>query len=113
MDRHSKGKYGELLAQQYYEKMGYTIIQKNYRYKRAEIDFIAQHGDMLLVFVEVKHRSRRDYGEAETFVSFQQKERIQMAAESYIYDINWKKNIRFDIVCVNGEGKIEIFEDAF
>ncbi len=113
MDRKTKGIKGEELAKDHYMKSGAEILEENYRYKRAEIDFIAIFKEKLLVFVEVKTRSRSDYGEAETFVSDYQQERIREAAEDYIFGIDWKKDIRFDIVCVDLNGDVEVFEDAF
>ena len=47
-----KGRQGENLAQEYLEKNGYKIIQKNYRTKFAEIDIIAKK-DNILSFIEV------------------------------------------------------------
>ncbi|WP_245811192.1 YraN family protein [Ekhidna lutea] len=113
MDRKTKGIQGEGIAKRYYENQGCEILETNYRYLRAEIDFIALQDEELLIFVEVKNRSRRDFGEAETFVSAAQQNRIKDAAEEYIFGINWNKDIRFDIVCVDSSGKIEVFEDAF
>ena len=90
------------------------MLEKNYRYKRAEIDLIVlTPSEKMLVFVEVKNRSRRDFGEAESFVSEAQQHRIKEAAEDYIFGINWKKDIRFDIVSIDSSNKIEVFEDAF
>jgi len=113
MNHKTKGKRGEELAQAHYIELGYEILEENYRYKRAEIDFIALLAEELLVFVEVKARSRRDFGEAETFVSSEQQARIKDAAEDYIFGIDWHKDIRFDIVCVDSKKQLEIFEDAF
>ena len=113
MDRKAIGIKGEALAKTHYESRGYEILEINYRYKRAEIDLIVLENEQLLIFVEVKNRSRKDFGEAETFVSEAQQERIKAAAEDYIYAINWQKDIRFDIVCVDSEHQLEVFEDAF
>lgn len=113
MNRKAKGTQGEAIARRHYESNGYEVLEENYRYKRAEVDLIVLKDETLLVFVEVKKRSRTDFGEPETFVSEQQQQRIKEAAEDYIFAINWKKDIRFDIVCVDSDGKIEIFEDAF
>ncbi|MEP5611185.1 MAG: YraN family protein [Cyclobacteriaceae bacterium] len=113
MDRKTKGKRGEELAQSHYKDSGYEILEENYRYKRAEIDFIALLGEELLVFVEVKTRSNNDFGEPETFVSNEQQSRIREAAEEYIFGIEWQKDIRFDIACINPKGTVEVFQDAF
>jgi len=113
MDNKSKGEKGELLARKHYKSLKCEILESNYRFGRAEIDLIVLMDETLLIFVEVKNRTRSDFGEAETFVSEAQQQRIREAAEDYIFAINWKKDIRFDIVCVNADDQIEIFEDAF
>lgn len=114
MDKKESGIKGEQIARNHYLTQGYEILETNYRHKRAEVDFIALTEDEnLLVFVEVKNRSRKDFGEAESFVSEAQQERIKEAAEEYIYGINWQKDVRFDIVCVDAVGNVELFEDAF
>ncbi len=113
MDRKTKGIEGEAIAKRYYESLSFEILETNYRFRRAEIDLIALHQNQLLVFIEVKNRSSTNFGEPETFVSEEQQTRIKEAAEDYIYAINWKKDIRFDIVCVDGNGNVELFEDAF
>ena len=88
-------------------------METNYRYRRCEIDLIVLQSDKLLIIVEVKVRSRSDFGEAESFVSEAQQNRIKTAAEDYIYGINWQKDIRFDIACVEANNNLEVFEDAF
>ena len=113
MDRKTKGKLGEAIAKRYYEANDFEILESNYRFKRAEIDLIVLKEEKLLVFVEVKKRSNKDFGEPETFVSEAQKQRIKIAAEDYIYAINWQKDIRFDIVSIDIDRGIEVFEDAF
>ena len=113
MDRKTKGNQGEEIAKRYYENQSYEILESNYRFNRAEIDLIALQDENLLIFIEVKNRSRKDFGDPETFVSEAQQNRIKEAAEDYIYGINWKKDIRFDIACVDSRGNLEVFEDAF
>jgi len=113
MDRKAIGARGEELAKNHYEKLGCEILEQNYRFGRGEIDLIALLEESLLLFIEVKNRSRKDYGEPETFVSEAQQRRIKKVAEDYIYAINWQKDIRFDIACVDPKGEVEVFEDAF
>ena len=113
MDCKAKGIKGEAIAKRHYEQAGYEILETNYRYKHSEIDLIVLKEGKLLIFVEVKTRSRTDYGEIETFVSEAQQERIREAAEEYIFSVDWQKNISFDIFCVDSVGSVEIFEDAF
>ena len=61
------GALAEKLAATFLQKKGFTILEHNYRYQKAEIDIIAKKNN-LLVFVEVKARSGGDFGYPETFV---------------------------------------------
>lgn len=112
MQNKTKGKLGEDLALQFVEKLGYEVLERNFRFGRSEIDLIALDQDVL-VFIEVKMRSGTAFGEAETFVTDRQIEKIQEAAEEYQYAIDWKKNIRFDIITIDSNNQVEHFEDAF
>ena len=55
------GKIGEDTATRYLEKMKYTILKRNYRNRRGEIDIIASY-NRTLVIVEVKARSNNRFG---------------------------------------------------
>lgn len=100
----SFGKKGEQMACDFLERKGYTIIHRNYRFKKSEIDIICRKND-LLVFVEVKTRSTRAYGDPESFVSLNQQEAIIRAAEQYVETANWPGDIRFDIVAITESDK--------
>lgn len=114
MDNKSKGKYGESVAKSFLVKNGYEIIEENYRYRKGEIDIIALWNNELLVFIEVKLRKTNHFGNPETFVLPSQEYWIMEAAENYIFDTNWKKDIRFDIIAIAGNnGEILHIQDAF
>ena len=55
------GNLGEYLACQYLKKLGYKILDRNYRIRGGEIDIVAQDRDYL-VFIEVKTRNSSEYG---------------------------------------------------
>lgn len=55
------GVLGERLASRYFERLGYTILERNYRFGHREIDLIVRLGD-LVAFVEVKARAGDGYG---------------------------------------------------
>ena len=109
------GILGENMAAEVLIQKGYLIRERNYRYKRSEIDIIAEK-DGILVFIEVKTRKSIRFGFPEEFVSEKKAEMVITAAEQYIYETEWKKDIRFDIVSIvmneNGS-EIQHFEDAF
>jgi putative endonuclease len=113
---HELGRAGEAAAADYYRQVGYTIVAQGYRHGRAEVDLIAQRGQALLVFVEVKTRSGSQYGPPETFVSTRKKELFRLAATHLQEEMDWRGDIRFDILALTqlSQGfRIEVFEDAF
>lgn len=110
------GKMAEELGAAWLAKKGYKLLEKNYRYSHSEIDLIMTN-EGLLIFVEVKFRSGTGFGYAEEFVDQTKRALIIKAAENYIYQIDWHKDIRFDILAVykDKSGKINFrhIEDAF
>ena len=113
MNTKIKGKEGENQAVRYLESRGVDVLERNFRHSRSEIDLIGLIDNSLLLFIEVKFRSRTDFGTAETFVSENQQDKIRSAADEYIHAINWQKDIRFDVITIDAMGGIEHFEDAF
>jgi putative endonuclease len=106
------GKRGEDMAVDYLACKGYEIIERNYRYKRSEIDIITKTGKTL-VFVEVKFRSGNFYGNPEQAVDWKKEEQILNAADNYIFENNWNGPVRFDVISVLKNNLIEHFEDVF
>jgi putative endonuclease len=62
-----RGRKGEDLAAESYQKQGFTILKRNYRYGRTEVDIIAQKGDIRAI-IEVKWRSNTYFGDPQSFV---------------------------------------------
>ncbi len=106
------GQRGENLAIEYLINNGYEIIERNWRFKRSEIDIIAKV-DKILIFVEVKSRNDNRYGFPEEFVTENKILKMQEAAEAYIEQHNWHGELRFDIIAVENKNEIKHFEDAF
>ncbi len=106
---------GEELASFYLEGKGYTILEKNWRFGREEIDIIAKQNEMLVV-VEVKTRTGSFFGEPEEFVNRQKQKNLIKAANAYIEKNNLELEVRFDIMGVILTGnnhRINHIEDAF
>lgn len=112
----SLGKKGESLAVKYLKERGYTIVETNFRYERAEIDVIAKEKNVL-VFVEVKTRRKNSLGEPEDSVTLRKRDQIIKAAEGYLYKRNLPEiECRFDVIAIkqsNGEMEISHFKDVF
>lgn len=113
---HELGQAGETAAAAFLTSLGFTVVRQGYRYRRAEVDLIAQHGQELLVFVEVKTRSSVRFGFPEAFVTPRKRQLFLLAAEQYQLETNWQGAIRFDILALSPTRAgfhIEHFEDAF
>ncbi|PRY14837.1 putative endonuclease [Pontibacter ummariensis] len=108
------GQAGENRAAAYLQQQGYTILERNYRYKRAEVDIIARRED-LLIFVEVKTRATDRYGYPEAAVSTKKEELLLSAADAFIRETGWQHEARFDIVAITltTPPSIHHIEDAF
>lgn len=109
------GRKGEETAARYLVAKGYTILARNYRYRQAEIDLIVRK-ENLLVFVEVKTRTRQDFGFPEEAVSARKVQLLLRTADEYIYQNQWPYDLRFDIIAIQVKGKdyqVHHIEDAF
>ena len=110
-----QGRLGENAATDFLLTENYEILEKNYRYRRAEIDLIARKNNTL-IFVEVKLRKSDKFGFPEEAVSVRKQELFLEAAEHYIEKVNWQQDIRFDIIAITrNQGSLNIhhIEDAF
>ncbi|WP_394973926.1 YraN family protein [uncultured Croceitalea sp.] len=116
MGKHNEfGKLGEQKAVDFLVKNGYDIKYKNYRYLKAEIDIIAQKGNILAI-VEVKSRSS-DFLEniAET-VNQKKIKLLVSATDYYVTENDLDVDVRFDIITILKKGKqfkLEHLKDAF
>jgi putative endonuclease len=109
------GNRGETLAEKYLHETNYQILERNWRFSRAEVDLIAKDGEVL-VFVEVKTRSSDFFGKPEESVSPKKEALLKDAAAVYMEQIGHQWEIRFDVISIliKGEGyTIEHFKDAF
>ena len=109
------GKKGELLAVDFLLKKGYNIIERNYRFEKAEVDIIAKLNDTLAI-IEVKTRSSTDFGNPQDFVKPKQIKNLVKAVDVYVTINELDVEVRFDIIAIVKQGKlfnIVHLEDAF
>ncbi len=101
MTKIQDGNYGEEIACKYLQKMGYKILERNYRIRGGEIDIVAKDKGSL-VFVEVKTRWSHEYGlPVESMTPWKIKYLLK-TARFYIQKINWgDKEYRLDFVSVD------------
>lgn len=124
MSKKNLGETGEDVAAAYLEAGGYVILDRNYRFERAEIDLIcyepaadgAPGGE--LVFVEVKTRTGVGFGRPEEAISETKRRHIVRAARAYLHERRLERSpCRFDAISIllapGKEPEIEHFKRAF
>ncbi|NTU96969.1 MAG: YraN family protein [Chlorobiaceae bacterium] len=99
-DPHTLGPQGEKAAAEYLRKKGYRILERNYRYRRNEIDIIARDRGTIC-FIEVKTRSTAEKGDPLEAVTPQKQQEIIKAAKAYLaFSGNMQSDCRFDVIAV-------------
>lgn len=114
-DHNNFGIQGEIIARNYLIKEGYKILEKNWRYRKAEIDIIATKNNTLAI-VEVKTRSSDYYGNPQDFINEKKIKLLVEAANEYVIKNNLDVEVRFDIIAILGKKEnfnIEHLESAF
>ncbi|MBD0403921.1 YraN family protein [Flammeovirga sp. EKP202] len=111
------GTKGEIIATDFLIKKGFQILKRNYRYKRNEIDIICQK-DNFLVFVEVKTRKNKSFGNPEEHVSQKQIDCIQDASIQFQNSYQGTAQlVRYDIISIIIDRNVVLeilhLEDAF
>ena len=107
------GRRGEDEACKYLKSKGYTVLKRNYRAARGEIDIIAKK-DRHISFVEVKTRKNINFGYAFEAVNRDKQRRIRSAASAFIMAYHDYEDISFDVCEVYTESlRINYIENAF
>ena len=111
------GRRGEEFAERHLASQGYRILERRYRTRAGEIDFIAEDG-ATLVFVEVKTRSSLAFGRPSEAVGSRKRARIAAAASLYLaLRGGHERPCRFDVVEVlesaGGSFRVRLIRDAF
>jgi len=114
--RQRLGSEGEDLACRELENAGYHIAERNYRSRFGEIDIVAID-EGTVVFVEVKTKTSRDFGDPVDEVTPQkQRQLVSMGEEYYSFRCRPDTQCRFDVVAVDLSempAKITHYKDAF
>ena len=108
------GRFAENKAVEYYISKGYVIRERNWRFKKIEIDIIAQLGNEI-IFVEVKARSGRNMDPVDA-VDFAKRKRMVHGADIYLRRLNGGFEYRYDIFALEGDMenyRYEVYENAF
>lgn len=110
-----KGKQAEEVVKDYLISQGLTWLSSQYRCRFGEIDLIMRD-QLYVVFVEVRFRQNRHFGNALESITQQKQKKILLTASFYLTEkrLHSQAMVRFDVACIQGDtNQIEWIKDAF
>jgi putative endonuclease len=112
LSNRARGQWGEDRAAAHYRRLGYEVIDRNWRSPTGELDLVVSAGSTY-VFSEVKARRTADFGPASAAVTVTKQRRIRQLAVEWLRanDVH-ASCIRFDVVAITGND-LELITDAF
>lgn len=108
MAKHNEvGRIGEDVASQFLVRIGYTVVERNFRKPYGEIDIVARGAGGVLIFVEVKTVSYEtgagvpyETYRPEENVHPRKLERMGRVIQAYLASKRYEGEWRFDVVAV-------------
>ncbi len=100
-----RGCWAEALACKFLQRAGLTLIERNFRYPRGEIDLVMRDRNVL-VFVEVRYRRHTRFGGAAASVDAHKQRRLVRAAAFYLQcRMRYQRHprCRFDVLSITGD----------
>lgn len=99
------GQAGEDAALRHLQAAGLSLVTRNYHCRWGEIDLIMRDGDCL-VFVEVRLRSRSNFGGAAASVDARKQAKLQKTAMHYLQQqrASARQAARIDVVAIQAKG---------
>ncbi|MGH8162282.1 MAG: YraN family protein [Gammaproteobacteria bacterium] len=109
----TRGREAENLVARWLEAQGLKLVARNVRYRFGEIDLVMDDGEAL-VFVEVRYRSRNDFGGAAASVTAAKRARMERAIRAYVASHREarRRTLRADVVAVSAGDEIEWIKNA-
>jgi len=106
------GQSAEARAESFLNSHGLVSVARNWRCRFGEIDLIMLDGSTR-VFVEVRLRSRNDFGGAAASVTVAKQKKLIAAARQYLTTLKTLPPCRFDVVALTGNAAPDWIKNAF
>jgi len=106
------GQSAESRAEAFLKTRGLKLVARNWRCRFGEIDLVMLDG-ATLVFIEVRLRSRSDFGGAAASVTPAKQKKLLAAARQYLATLKTLPSCRFDVVALSGDTAPEWIRNAF
>jgi putative endonuclease len=109
-----RGRAAEQRAAEHLQAQGLVVLARNLRCRAGELDLVGLDGDVLAV-VEIRQRSRIDFGGAPGSVTQRKQRKIIRAVRYFLtQEPAWRGlRLRFDVVSIEGAQRITWLKDAF
>lgn len=116
MSAHNElGQWGEEVAANYLESKGYRILERDWKSGHRDLDIIARTANEV-VFVEVKTRRTREFGNPFEAVDYRKRHNLLAAINQYVRYRQIDMPLRLDIISIIAEDmshpEIEHIEDV-
>lgn len=109
------GRSGEDLAAQWLSQRGFSVLQRNWRHGRYEVDIIAGRQGVLH-FIEVKSRHSTRYGYPEQSVSQKKLENVMQGASGWLHRWPAFHRVQYDVLAITlgkeAPPEYRLFEDV-
>jgi len=117
--RNARGRWAEDCVARWYEQHGYTVVARNFRSKRGELDVVVMHGPELVVG-EVKARANNAFGFAAEAVTPAKQLKVRRATFDFVEHLRANdaalyariRGTRFDVATMTGV-QLEVLLYAF
>jgi putative endonuclease len=107
------GRSAESHAEAFLKSRGLQLVARNWRCRFGEIDLVMQDG-ATLVFIEVRLRSRSDFGGAAASVTRAKQKKLLATARQYLAGLPAVPPCRFDVIAMTDKAaEPEWLQNAF
>ncbi len=96
------GNRAEQVAVEYLNRLGHTIINRNWRRRECEIDIVTNLSGAVY-FVEVKYRVSDTAGSGMEYITHSKLKRMRYAAERWVAEHDWRGEYMLAAIEVSGE----------
>jgi putative endonuclease len=101
--RQRRGRLGEDVAAEHLEAKGWTVLDRNWRARRKEVDLVVRKGDTV-AFVEVKARRGAQCGHPLESITPGKRREVEAVAREWLRsrgpELGGVSTVRFDAVAV-------------
>lgn len=98
--QHNCGDFGEFMGECWLEKQGYTILHRNWRVGRLELDRVTCK-DGTLHIIEIKTRTNIDYGMPETFITAKKLQHLRKATIGFLQACKYYGRYQIDVLAIH------------